>query len=64
MAFNPDDIIRYCLLMHDQRTTLWMAEYVKGTLKAYKETTNEKKEETPVYTRCGRLIRKPIKLNL
>ena len=64
MAFNPDDIIRYCLLMHDQRTTLWMAEYVKGILKAYKETTNEKKEETPVYTRCGRLIRKPIKLNL
>ena len=41
-AFTPEDIIRYCLLMHDQRTTLMMAEYVKSIIKAYKEATREK----------------------
>ena len=63
-TFNPEDIIQYCLLMHDTRTTLIMAEYVKAIIKADKELTNEKKMTMPTYTRSGRQIKKPIKLDL
>ena len=62
--FNQDDIIQYCLLMHDTRIVTPMAEYVKQILLAYREETSAKKSEAPVTTRCGRLVKKPSRLDL
>ena len=62
--FNLDDIIQYCLLMHDTKTIAPMAEYVKKILITYREETNKKKTEAPIITRCGRLVKKPVRLDL
>ena len=62
--FNLQNIIQYCLHLHDVRIIPEMAEYVKKISTIYKEERNEKKKEEPITTRCGRLIKKPDKLDL
>lgn len=63
-TFDQDDIIRYCLLMHDSRTIPTFADYVKGISQSYKEETKEKQLEMPTSTRSGRLIKRPNRLDL
>ena len=62
--FSDDCIIQYCLLLHDYRIHNGMARYVKAIAETYKEETMEKQTIPITYTRCGRLVKKPEKLNL
>ena len=63
-TFNLPNIIEYCLHMHDTRTITEIAEYVKSITSTFKELRIMKKAEEPTITRCGRTVRKPIKLDL
>ena len=63
-GFDNDCIIRYCLLMHDQRTLTGMANYIKTIYTTYKEEIEPTKTTTPMTTRSGRTIKKPNKLDL
>ena len=63
-TFNQDCIIEYCLMMHDPRIISIMAKYIKTIYTTFKDETNGKKVEPPKNTRCGRLIKKPNKLDL
>ena len=62
--FDLNNIIQYCLLMHDHRIFSPMTDYVKALMIAYREETAVKKAELPTITRCGRLIKKPNRLDL
>ena len=62
--FNLQNIIQYCLHLHDARIIPEMTEYIKTISTIYKEERNAKKKEEPITTRCGRLIKKPDKLDL
>ena len=62
--FNDECIVQYCLLMNDHRTQLGMANYIKAVAETYKEEAEEKKTEPTIITKSGRLVRKPIRLDL
>ena len=62
--FSDRNIIEYCLTMVDNNTHLAFGKYVKAIFRKYREDKEEKKAESPKYTRSGRLIKKPDKLNL
>ena len=61
---SNDNIIEYCLLMHDIKTIQDMGLYIKDIANAYREESKDKKVEAPKITRSGRLSKKPDKLNL
>ena len=50
--------------MVDNNTHLAFGKYVKAIFRKYREDREEKKAESPKYTKSGRLIKKPDKLNL
>ena len=64
-SFSAGNIIQYCLPMADHQIQLPMAVYASKVLQIYRAergpTTTQK---MPVITRCGRLVKKPDKLNL
>ena len=62
--FNDECIVQYCLLMNDHRTQLGIANYIKAVAETYKEEAEEKKTEPTIITKSGRLVRKPIRLDL
>ena len=62
--FSEECIVKYCLLMNNQRILTEMANYIKDIAKTYNEEAAESKLEPTVTTKYGRLIKKPIKLDL
>ena len=66
-TFMDKNIIEYCINMKDENIQIPMAQYVKTILKIYKE---ERDEPNPpdikqnIVTRAGRLVKKPVKLDL
>ena len=62
--FNNECIIQYCLLMKDDKVLVKTATYAKAIALSYREEAEEKKVEAPVFTRYGRLTKKPVKLDL
>ena len=64
--FTNQGIIDYCLNLSDTKIQMISALYCKQILQTYKEETDGTKiaPEAPVITKSGRLIKKPIKLNL
>ena len=66
MEFSNKNIIDYGMILHDQRIQIPMATYVKQVMEMYKEETEDIKETTkpPIKTRTGRLVKKPVKLDL
>ena len=62
------NIIRYCLIMHDDNVQSQMAEFAKEILCSYKEESmeieNENIENSTTLTRSGREGKKKEKLNL
>ena len=61
--FNDENIIDYCMLMSDSSIQEYMAHYVKILIQTYKEELGEK-PSPPVITRSGRMVKKPIRLDL
>ena len=65
--FMDKNIIEYCINMKDESIQIPMAQYVKAILKIYKD---ERDEPNPpitkqiITTRAGRLVKKPVKLDL
>ena len=66
LEFSNKNIIDYGMILHDQRIQIPMATYVKQVMEMYKEETEDIKETTkpPIKTRTGRLVKKPVKLDL
>ena len=65
--FSNKNIINYCMLLNDQRIQMPISIYIKNILKTYKEETEGMTlivRNTPIKTRIGRTIKKPVKLNL
>ena len=64
--FSEKNILDYCLNMNDEKTQMYIAEYVKDILTVYKEETADSKpqQDIPVKTKSGRLVKKPKKMNL
>ena len=64
--FSEKNILDYCLNMSDEKTQMYIAEYVKDILTAYREETADSKpqQDIPVKTKSGRLVKKPKKMNL
>ena len=64
--FSDQNIIDYCLNMSDPKIQNTTAIYVKQILLMYKDETEGIRSlpEAPVTTKSGRLIKRPIKLNL
>ena len=63
-SFSDDNMIQYCLLLNDERIYSGMTKYIRAIAEAYKEETMDKDTKPNVTTRCGRLVKKPVKLNL
>ena len=64
-TFNEECIIKYCLLLNDKRIFQGISQYIKAIAETYKEETADETPIKPdVITRCGRLVKKPTKLNL
>ena len=66
LEFSNKNIIDYGMILHDQRIQIPMATYVKQVMEMYKEETEDTKEiiKPPIKTRTGRLVKKPVKLDL
>jgi hypothetical protein len=63
--FTIKNMIDYSMLLHDNSMQLPLAIYIKEITHIFKELTNlQSKTEVPVFTRSGRQIRKPTKLDL
>ena len=64
--FSNTNIIDYCMILNDLRIQIHISTYVKNIMKIYKDETEGTIQITnmPVTTRTGRLVKKPIKLNL
>ena len=62
--FSEENMVKYCLLMNDERTLNGMTKYIKAVAEAYKEELMESPINQTTTTRCGRLVKKPNKLNL
>ena len=64
--FSDDCIIQYCLLLNDNRIFKGMTNYIKAVADAYKEETTETEKliKQTTTTRCGRQVKKPVKLDL
>ena len=52
------------MIMNDNQLIEPMAFYIKEMIHKFKEETAETKSRLPTFTRCGRLVKKPDKLNL
>ena len=64
--FSEKNILDYCLNLSDEKTQMYIAEYVKDILTAYREETADSKpqQDIPVKTKSGRLVKKTRKMNL
>ena len=64
--FELNTIMDYCILMSDPNIQLPMAIYTKELIESFSEIRNlqSKPPESPKVTRSGRLIKKPVKLDL
>ena len=62
--FTNENIIDYGMIMNDNQLIEPMAYYIKQIIHKFKEETAETKSRLPTFTRCGRLVKKPIKLDL
>ena len=63
--FSEECMVKYCLLLNDRRIFQGISQYIKAIAETYKEETADKTPIKPdVKTRYGRMIKKPIKLNL
>ena len=63
--FDEGCIVKYCLLLNDQRTLTEMSQYIKAVAETYKEETADKPQIKPnIKTRCGRMVKRPQKLDL
>ena len=64
--FSEKNILDYCLNMNDEKTQMYIAEYVKDILTTYREETGDSKpqQDIPVKTKSGRLVKKTRKMNL
>ena len=64
--FSEKNILDYCLNMNDEKTQMYIAEYVKDILTTYREETMDSKpqQDIPVKTKSGRLVKKTRKMNL
>ena len=62
--FTEICMIQYCLVLNDERIIDGMTKYIKAIAEAYNEELMENSIEQPTTTRSGRLIKKPVKLNL
>ena len=64
-TFSEECIIKYCLVLNDARIFQGISQYIKAIAEAYKEETADETPTKPdITTRSGRLVKKPIKLNL
>ena len=62
--FTETCMIQYCLVLNDARIIDGMTKYIKAIAETYNEELMENPVKQPTTTRSGRLIKKPIKLNL
>ena len=63
--FTISNIIDYSMVLHDPSIQLPLAIYAKEVTNTFKElTTLQPKPDAPVYTRSGRQVRPPTKLDL
>jgi hypothetical protein len=64
--FTQTDIIRYCMILHDDRIQNSFSSFVKNILDKYREISEDSGYEPPTstQTRSGRLVKRPNKLNL
>ena len=64
--FSTEDIIKYCMLLHDERIQIPFAKYIRDILDGYREIVEDSGQDPHkiVQTRSGRIIKKPQKLNL
>ena len=64
--FNEKCIIDYCTIMHDERIQVIFSTFVKQILNKYREVIENTEQIPPkiTQTRCGRVSKRPDKLNL
>jgi hypothetical protein len=62
--FNKENIIDYGMIMNDSSLQEPMALFVKEILCKFKDETLDIKSKMPTFTRSGRQVKKPTKLNL
>ena len=62
--FNKENIIDYGMIMNDSSLQEPMALFVKEILCKFKDETLDMKSKMPTFTRSGRQVKKPTKLNL
>ena len=62
--FTNENIIDYGMIMNDNQLIEPMAYYIKEIIHKFKEETAETKSRLPTFTRCGRLVKKTVKLDL
>ena len=66
--FNEKDIIYYCMTMVDPDIQAPIAKFIKvifTTFREESESRNKKNNDnSPVKTRSGRMVKRPVKLNL
>ena len=67
-TFTIGNIVDYCMTMIDPDIQGHIAKFVKVifiTLREESQSRNEiKNDDVPVKTKSGRLVKKPVKLNL
>ena len=62
--FSKENIINYGMIMNDSSLQEPMALFVKEILCKFNEETLDMKSKMPTFTRSGRQVKKPTKLNL
>ena len=64
--FGQDDIVSYCMIMHDDRIQTIYSAYVKDILNRYREIVEDTGHDPHkiIHTRCGRTVKRPEKLDL
>ena len=63
--FADKQIIEYCMILNDSTIHNALTQFIKKIMVTFREETGEIKPiAPPVITRCGRLVKPPVKLDI